>query len=47
MIGSEAPMGSATVLVVDDERRIRELIRLYLEHEGYPVLLADARGPIW
>jgi DNA-binding response OmpR family regulator len=42
MIGSEAPMEGATVLVVDDERKIRELIRLYLEHEGYSVLLADS-----
>jgi len=42
MIGSEAPMEAATVLVVDDERKIRELIRLYLEHEGYSVLVADS-----
>ena len=34
-------MGSATVLVVDDERKIRELVRSYLEREGYSVLLAD------
>ena len=35
-------METATVLVVDDERKIRELVRLYLEHEGYSVLLADS-----
>ncbi len=34
-------MGGATVLVVDDERKIRELVRSYLEREGYSVLLAD------
>src|SRR6266540_1327386 len=34
-------MGSATVLVVDDERKIRELVRAYLERDGYAVLLAD------
>lgn len=34
-------MGSATVLVVDDERKIRDLVRSYLELEGYSVLLAD------
>lgn len=33
-------MGSATVLVVDDERKIRELVRPYLEAAGYSVLLA-------
>jgi len=34
-------MGSATILVVDDERKIRDLVRVYLEHEGYSVLAAD------
>ena len=34
-------MGSSTVLVVDDERKIRDLVRSYLELEGYSVLLAD------
>ncbi len=34
-------MGLATVLVVDDERKIRELVRPYLERAGYAVLLAD------
>ena len=36
-----APVGSATVLVVDDERKIRDLVRSYLEREGYAVLQAD------
>ncbi|GIV00293.1 MAG: hypothetical protein KatS3mg014_1908 [Actinomycetota bacterium] len=31
----------ATVLVVDDERKIRDLVRSYLEREGYAVLVAD------
>jgi len=34
-------MGSATILLVDDERKIRDLVRSYLEREGYSVLLAD------
>ena len=34
-------MGRATVLVVDDERKIRDLVRSYLEREGYAVLQAD------
>lgn len=34
-------MGKATILVVDDERKIRELVRSYLEREGYAVLEAD------
>lgn len=35
-------MGSATVLVVDDEKKIRELVRSYLENEGYAVLVAGS-----
>jgi DNA-binding response OmpR family regulator len=34
-------MGTSTILVVDDERKIREVVRSYLEHEGYAVLEAD------
>lgn len=34
-------MGTATILVVDDERKIRDLVRSYLEREGYSVLVAD------
>jgi DNA-binding response OmpR family regulator len=34
-------VGTATVLVVDDERKIRDLVRSYLEREGYAVLVAD------
>jgi len=33
-------MGTATILVVDDEAKIRELVRSYLELEGYSVLEA-------
>ena len=34
-------MGQATVLVVDDERKIRSLVRPYLEQAGYAVLEAE------
>jgi DNA-binding response OmpR family regulator len=34
-------VGTGTILVVDDERKIRDLLRSYLELEGYSVLLAD------
>ena len=34
------PMPSNTILVVDDERKIVDLVRLYLEREGYRVLAA-------
>lgn len=34
-------MGKATILVVDDERKIRDLVRSYLEAEGYSVLTAE------
>ena len=35
-------MGTATILIVDDERKIRDLVRSYLEREGYAVLVADS-----
>jgi len=38
-------MGTATVLVVDDERKIRDLVRAYLERDGYSVLVADSGQP--
>ena len=34
-------MGKATILVVDDERKIRDLVGSYLEAEGYSVLTAE------
>jgi DNA-binding response OmpR family regulator len=34
-------MKKNTVLIVDDDERIRELLRLYLEQAGYAVLEAD------
>lgn len=34
-------MGTGTILVVDDERKIRDLVRSYLELEGDSVLLGD------
>ena len=34
----------ATVLVVDDERKIRDLVRSYLEREGYTVLETGSGG---
>jgi DNA-binding response OmpR family regulator len=38
----EGVVGTATVLVVDDERKIRDLVRSYLERDGYSVLVADS-----
>ena len=35
-------METGTVLVVDDEQKICDLVRLYLEHEGYSVLVAGS-----
>ena len=35
-------MGTATILVVDDERKIRDTVRSYLERDGYGVLVADS-----
>ena len=35
-------MGQATILVVDDERKIRSLVRPYLEQAGYAVLEAGS-----
>ncbi len=35
-------MGTGTILVVDDERKIRDLVRSYLEREGYAVLAVDS-----
>ena len=35
-------MGRASVLVVDDERKIRDVVARYLEAEGFAVLLADS-----
>lgn len=38
--GYAGSMGMETILVVDDEPKIRELVRSYLEREGYAVLEA-------
>jgi DNA-binding response OmpR family regulator len=38
-------VGAGTILVVDDERKIRDLARSYLELEGDSVLLADTGEP--
>jgi hypothetical protein len=35
-------MARAKVLVVDDERKIRDLVTLYLERDGYQVLQATS-----
>ena len=32
---------SATILVIDDDENIRELLRLHLSNAGYEVLIAD------
>jgi DNA-binding response OmpR family regulator len=38
-------MGAATVLVVDDERKIRDTVRAFLEKQRYAVLVAaSGRG---
>ncbi len=34
-------MSEGLILVVDDEKHIRELVRLYLEKEGFSVVMAD------
>ncbi|MCY6371046.1 response regulator transcription factor [Clostridium ganghwense] len=34
-------MEKESILVVDDEKEIRELIKIYLENEGYNVILAE------
>jgi two-component system, OmpR family, alkaline phosphatase synthesis response regulator PhoP len=34
------PVAASTVLVVDDEQRLRDLVRSYLEHEGFAVRTA-------
>ncbi len=34
-------MGKASVLVVDDEHKITEVVRTYLEHDGYTVFVAE------
>lgn len=34
-------MAQASILVVDDEQRMRDLLRLYLENEGYSVVEAS------
>ncbi|MDP4145023.1 MAG: response regulator transcription factor [Bacillota bacterium] len=34
-------MDKTTILVVDDEKEIRELIAIYLKNEGYEVLMAE------
>lgn len=37
-------MGATTILVVDDERKIRDVVRSYLEPENYSVLVAETGG---
>lgn len=39
--GEQSASTTSTVLVVDDEAKIRELVGAYLEREGYSVVLAD------
>ncbi len=36
---------SITILVVDDEQRLRDLVRGYLQREGYMVMAADDGVP--
>lgn len=34
-------MGNETILIIDDEKEIRDLIEIYLKNEGYRVLTAE------
>ena len=34
-------MDKETILIVDDEKEIRELIEIYLKNEGYEVIMAS------
>jgi CheY-like chemotaxis protein len=38
---AEVPRRSPRILVVDDERSMRELLAIVLRREGYDVLLAE------
>jgi len=40
-VGCDGLSTSGTILVVDDERKLRALIRVYLERDGYTVVEAD------
>ena len=35
---------AVSILVVEDDRNIRELLQLYLEKEGYAVTIAEDGG---
>jgi two-component system cell cycle sensor histidine kinase/response regulator CckA len=37
-------VGSETILVVDDEPGVQELVRIILSRQGYKILVADS-GP--
>ena len=40
MCGKEENMALDKVLIVDDDKNICDLLRLYLEKEGYSVILS-------
>jgi CheY-like chemotaxis protein len=40
-MSSKTPAKRAKILVVDDDKMIRDLVRLHLANEGYDVLLAE------
>jgi PAS domain S-box-containing protein len=45
--GRELPYGGETILVVEDNERVREVVRLVLEQQGYRVLEApDGQGAL-
>ena len=36
-----------TILIADDEAEIRQLLRLYLEKDGYEVMEAETAWRLW
>ena len=40
-------MAGSKIMVVDDDSNICELLRLYLEKEGYDTILAETEPRLW
>ena len=47
MAAKSESMRRGTVLVVDDEKAIRDSLRMVMEYEGYRVLEAATGEPVW